>query len=251
MALAVVTVCLDQTVFKMQEGSFQLRTFSDLSASRFRPSNPRFGGPHEQLWTFQAKMGALSIAETIELEGFLARMAGRNWAFTAYDSWRTDNGRGVGGGYAPSNDEIKFTDATSTALSFCSDFKLREGATSALVHTAAASGATGIRIKNLPTSLEGQSIVKLGDQIGIGTHGEMNLHMAMNNAVCDSNGEAYLQFLPALWKPVVVGDFVNFRNPTARFVFAERDRLAVERNRDNFGHITLNAIEVPYQAANP
>jgi len=250
MSLGVVTVELPQDVFLMHEGSFRLEAFSAISLSRFQPSAIRTDGPTQELWTFDVKIAALDIARMIEVEGFLARLIGRNWAFTAYDTLRTNNARGVGGGFTINNDEILFTDGAMIDQSFASDFSILEGSDRALVDTAAARGATSLKIKGLDTSLEGQRIVRLGDHVGIGLPGEMNLYQVMSDAICDASGETRIEFRPGLWKRALVNDLVQFRNPPARFVLRDRQSAFVNRNNNNFGHLSLTAIEFPYQEAN-
>ncbi len=247
--MTMITVPLPQGLFRMRSGSFRLRSFQTVVRSSFKPSVPRREGARDQLWSVMMESTAMSRAETIELEAWFARLEDKDWGFSAYDPLRQFT-LGVGGGFDGTNDEILFTDDVPENLSFCSDFSILEGATNALVKTAASRGARSIAIKGLATSLDGSTIVKKGDHIGIGIPGEMNLHMATSNAVCDSSGEARIDFIAPLWKQALVNDRVEFYRPTARFVLADEESGQIIRDPGHLASTSAVAIEVPYQEAN-
>ena len=243
--MSYVTVPLPQGYFRMRNGSFSMQSFDTRATSRFAPGIPVYEGARDQLWSFEIQSVEMDRAQTIEFEAWLSQMADRNWCFTAYDPLRVYP-LGVGGGAAIGNDEILFTDSTPADLSFCSDFRILEGATTALVKTLAARGSRSILVKGLDTALEGQTIVKKGDHVGIGLPGEMNLHMATANAVCDASGECRINFIAPLWKRALPNDVVRFVNPTARFVMVDRNNQVV-RSPGVLSQGSLRGIEIPYQ----
>ena len=247
--MSYVTVPLPQGFFRMRNGSFALQSFDTRASSRFAPGVPVYEGARDQLWSFEIQSVEMDRAQTIEMEAWFAQMADRNWCFSAYDPLRIYP-LGVGNGAAIGNDEILFTDSAAADLSFCSDFKILEGSSTALVKTTAARGSKSVVVKGLDTALEGQAIVKKGDHIGIGQPGEMNLHMAVANAICDASGEARIEFVAPLWKRALPNDYVRFVMPTARFVMVDRNNQLV-RSPGVFSQGSLRGIEVPYQEPQP
>jgi|GEM_PF-6856105 len=245
----IVTVTLPQNLFEASAGPFSLKHFRTSSASGFAQSSPDFGGALESLWSFSMQAAPMSREATIEMEAWFARLGGNDWAFRAYDPLR-QMPLGEGGGFKLTNDEIKFTDDTPTALSLCSDFRILEGANTALVKTLASRGSTSVLIKGLDTSLSGKTILKRGDQFSIGLPGEMNLHMAVADCVCDASGEARIEFTAPLWKRALPNDLVDFYRPTGRFtLFHKDDNGSVElvRSAGPLSAGALSAIEYPYQ----
>jgi hypothetical protein len=191
----------------------------------------------------------MSREETIAMEAWFARLAGRDWAFRAYDPLR-QLPLGAGNGYRPANDEILFTGSDTVDRSLCSDFKLREGSTTALVAAQASRGATTLLIKGLDTALEGQAVLKTGDHFAVGAPGEQNLHMAMGDAICDASGQARIEFAAPLWKRALVNDLVSFHRPTGRFQLYETDAngsVELVRSAGPLSRGTLVAIEFPWQ----
>lgn len=248
--MSIVTVDLPQHLFEMRSGTFALRSFKTTAVSNFQPSVPRREGARDQLWSARMDSTIMNRATAIEMEAWFAQLADRDWAFTAHDPLRNFT-LGVGAGYAEGNDEILFTDANTVDQHFCSDLYLLEGATTALVKSAASRGSRSILIKNLDTSLEGQIVVKKGDHVGIGLPAEMNLHMVVADAVCDANGEARIVFIAPLWKRALVNDVVNFYKPTARFVMVDENSGELVREPGVFASGSVMAIEYPYQENNP
>ncbi|MFK5980882.1 MAG: hypothetical protein QM488_18565 [Rhizobiaceae bacterium] len=244
-----VTVELPQDIFQTRGGPFGLGSYRFSSASSFQPSTPSFGPNLENLWAFSIEASPLSRRETIYMEAFFARLSTKNWAFRAYDPLR-QLPLGFGGGYSPANDEILFTNDAAQDLSFCSDLRLLEGATTALVKTEAPRGADSVLIKGLDLSLAGKTILETGDHFSIGVPGEMNLHMSMSDCVCSATGEARIDFMAKLWKRALPGDIVNFYRPTGRFILvdtAANGSVELVRSSGPLSSGNLSAIEVPYQ----
>jgi len=247
----IVTVDLPQSLFKIRTGSFHLRSYRTTSASNWQPSVPRREGARDHLWSLEVESTALGREATIELEAWFAQLADQNWCFKTYDPLR-QLPLGVGNGYADTNDEILFTTSPGGEnLSFCTDFRILEGSTSALVKTEVARGSRSLVIKGLDTGLSGQTIVKKGDHVGIGLPGEMNLHMVTSNAVCDASGEARLNFIAPLWKRALPNDVINFDKPPARFVMLDDDNRIVREPGQLAQGVPIRAIEYPYQEPNP
>lgn len=243
--MTIVAVEFPHALFGVRNGTFALRSFATTSRSEFQPSVPRREGARAQLWTFEISSPPMDRATTIAMEAWFANLSDQDWAFSAYDVFRQCT-LGAGGGYNGANTEILFTDSGSNNLSFCSDFRLLEGATTALVKMAAARGQRSVSVKGLDSGLSGNVIVRAGDHIGIGQPGEMNLHMVTADAVCDGNGEARIHFIARLWKRALVNDVVNFYRPTGRFVMADESGELV-RDSGMISTGSIVAIELPYQ----
>ena len=114
-------------------------------------------------------------------------------------------------------------------------------------------GVTSLLIEGLDTALEGEAILKRGDHFSVGLPSEMNLHMAVSNAICDAAGRARLNFLAPLWKRALENDHVEFFRPTGRFcLYATDDNGSVElvRSSSLAASGTLTAVEWPYQEPN-
>ncbi len=247
----VVTVTLPQDLFETQAGPFTLKHFRTRSASAFKPSRPDFGPALESLWTFTIHAAPMSREVTIAMEAWFARLGGNDWAFRAYDPLR-QYPLGEGGGFKLTNDEVLFTDDTPADLSFCSDLRLLEGSNTALVKVETARGSSSVLIKGLDTALAGKTILKTGDQFSIGLPGEMNLHMAIADCVCDASGETRIEFTAPLWKRVLPNDMVDFYRPTGRFALFNtdaNDSVELVRSAGPLSVGTLSAIEFPYQEA--
>lgn len=247
--MSVVTVDLPQHLFETSSGPFSLKPFRGSSASSLAPSRMQFGPTIESLWTFTMNAAPMSRTATIEMEAWFANIGHRDWAFRAYDPLR-QLPLGIGNGYRPGNAEILFEDALEAENSFCSDFRIRTGGTSALVKTEAPRGANTIIIKGIDPALAGQAVLKRGDHFSVGLPGCMNLHMAMNHAVANSDGEARIDFMAPLWKRALINDVVEFYRPTGRFgLYANDGNGTVElvRSSGPLSTGSLSAIEFPWQ----
>ena len=233
----------------MAGGTFALRSFRTSSVSTFQPSVPRREGARDTLWSCRFEMPPLDRATAIEAEAWFAQIAHEDYCFLAYDPLRRFP-LGVGGGfYETGNTEILFTKSGGGTASFCTDLSLVTGAATALVRDEAARGATSVVVTGLDTGLDGETIVRRGDHVGIGLPGEMNLHMAIGNAVCDSSGDTRINFIAPLWKRAMPGDIVRFVKPTARFVMVDESTGELVRSLGPIANGTAVGIEMPYQEA--
>lgn len=240
-----VSVALPQDVFRVRQNTFRHRTWSQVSRSRYQPSVPRSTGARDMLWVASMETPPMSQASVLRLEAFFARLRWSSWCFTAFDPFRAVP-QGVGNGHGIS-DELLFTTSGAADLSFCSDLSLTLGSDRALVRDAAVRGATSIVVTGLNTDLEGQAVVKEGDCFSIGQSGEMNLHMAMADAICDASGECRIEFLAPLWKRALPNDTVQFVKPTGRFMLVDDETGEIVRDAALLGTTSVSMIEVPYQ----
>lgn len=250
MGIGVVTIDLPQNLFEASAGPFQLTPFRGQSASPLAPSRRSYGPMQENLWTFTMEAAPMGRDATIRMEAWFAKLADKDWAFRAYDPLR-QLPRGIGNGYRPGNSEILFTDDEEEAGSFCSDFRIREGSTTALVRDLAPRNATSLLVKGLDTNLAGQACLKTGDHFSVGQPGQMNLYMATCDAVIDEDGYARIDFLAPLWKRVLPGETVEFYRPTGRFGLYQTSNGTVElvRSAGPLSSGSLTAIEFPWQEA--
>lgn len=251
MPLANPRVCapeLPQQWFEASAGPFELKVFRSRTVSAFAPEMAVWSGDEVSLWTFEMEAAPMGREATLIMEAWFHRLARRDWAFTAWDPLR-QLPRGAGNGYSPGNDEILFDGA-----SFASDFRILEGSTTALVKTAAARGADTLLAKGFDPALAGQAVLKFGDQFSVGLPGEMNLHMAAADAICDANGETRIELANRLWKPALPGDLIEMGRPTGRFTLWRQDAngsVSLPRSAGPLSSGRLSAIELPYQEGNP
>jgi len=244
----ITTVQLPQYIFGKQDGPFTLMPHRPRAVSGFRPSTPKFGPSRESVWTFTLNSGPLIREEAIEMEAFFAQIGHGDWCFTAYDTLRVLP-LGRGNGFAAANAEVLFTDAGGAPHSFASNLRLISGGTTVLVKTAAPRKATSLLVKGIDPALSGQKVLKRGDHFSLGLPGEMNLHMATADVVCDAGGDARIEFLAPLWKRALANDLVEFFKPSARFGLYSESGGTVElvRSAGQLARGTLRASEVPFQ----
>lgn len=232
----IVTVDLPEAFYKVQGGSFRLMPMQSIFQSMFNAGGYRFEGARGMRWVGQIDLVIQKRETWQKFDSFIARVADRPYAFNIYHPSKKLP-LGIGGGIDFSGDPEEFEDPDTSLHGF--DGGLYDGASFCSVKEDAPRYANSFVVEGLPVS---STILKDGDHFSVGG----NLYMATGDILSDANGDARLDFVWRLHKPVVAGDLVDFRNPPGRFIIQDQESAQVALRAVELGEASFSVVEFPF-----
>lgn len=233
MAINWRTICMPDSLFRVSEGSFDLRNIQMASGSSVA-NFIRATGLIAQRWSGQLDFAPMAQAQWQEWKAWRARLSGQAVLFNL----RAPMQRlplGAGAGYAEDNPAFTITGITITGVSILT------GATTALVHEQAARYARTLLV-DFGVAMAGQTVMTHGDLFG---HGG-NLYVCTGESVADASGIARLVFRAGLHRAALEGDIVNLRDPTCRVMLRDANGAIVQNDSAGIGRSGFEFIEVPF-----
>lgn len=242
MTFPLKTIDLADSIYCVTEGSFGLVPDAEISTAAWG-NVFRMNGPRHMRWVAELTM-ALLYDDCFEdrrmtWDATVARMMGGYVAMRLYHPARRYP-RGLGAGiYRPGTGSASVGGQHVIDGQYLVDgaYHIDGGSTLAYVAEDAPRYADSIVMSGLwPSS----KVFHAGDHFEVGG----NLYMVADDCLSDSSGNCRVPFLWRLWKPVLVGDRINLKEPTARFVLASADE-GRQTYSSLIGATSLSAVEVP------